>query len=213
MIRRGKQLESTKSQLANRLSKVTQDFACELKREKMRSMSLESTVVRKEKDMMVLMNSVRETEEKQQKGLLRDIVHRMNRNSKKKGISIKRGEQFRPSSSPAVQAQAAAKVVTPKTQQLGISDVSTVRSAPSRSESLCSTSGRSQGYKLSNFLESITSLSRFVEDADLVKGESEQIESSICAFQEEIQRCIENWSQGEVPQEEILGLMERVFEE
>lgn len=68
-------------------------------------------------------------------------------------------------------------------------------------------------YSLSCFLESITSLSRRIEETDLNLGNTENIDMSLGAFQEEIQKCIENWSQGEVPHEEILGLMERVFEE
>lgn len=215
IMKNEKQLECNKKHLTSKLNKVTQDFASELRRVNKRNMSLESTVVEKDQDMVRLLEVVREAEKKRQEGLLRKVVSRMNRS-----LSAKRTRRFpshdRPrSTGRRSEAHAAAQAVTPRNLRLCSSNSSTIRSAPSRSDSHFSgtkTITRRQ-YTLSNFLESITSLSRRIEETDLEVGGTDEAERSLGAFQEEIQRCIENWSQGEVPHEEILGLMERVFEE
>jgi len=217
IMKNGKQLECNKKQLTTTLNKVTKDFECELQRVNKRNMSLESTVIEKDKDMMELMDAVRESEKKRQEGLLRKVVGRMNRS-----MSAKRSKRHEPRDRPRsrgrsrrAEAHAAAQAVTPRNLRLCPSNASSIRSAPSRSDSISSNNNTitNRQYTLSNFLESITSLSRRIEETDLEIGGTEKIERSLGAFQEEIQRCIENWSQGEVPHEEILGLMERVFEE
>jgi len=220
IMKNGAQLENNKKQLTTTLNKVTQDFASELQRVNKRNMNLENTVVEKDKDMVRLLDAVREADKKRQEGLLRKVVGRMNTS-----LSAKRSRRYethslhRPSRSrstrrcsAATAAMAAAQAVTPRTLRMSSSN-SSIRSAPSRSASLSSSTTMTRQYNLSNFLESITSLSRRIEETDLAIGGTDKIEQSLGAFQEEIQRCIENWSQGEVPQEEILGLMERVFEE
>jgi len=215
IMKNEKQLECNKKHLTTTLDKVTQDFASELQRVNKRNMSLKSTVVEKDKDMVRLLEVVREAEKKRQEGMLKKVVSRMNRS-----LSAKRSRRFeshdRPrSSGRRSEAHAAAQAVTPRNLKLCSSNSSTIRSAPSRSDSHSSstTTITRRQYTLSNFLESITSLSRRIEETDLEVGGTDEAERSLGAFQEEIQTCIENWSQGEVPHEEILGLMERVFEE
>lgn len=218
MMESGQQLECNKKELAATLSKVTQDFASELQRVNKRNMSLESSVVEKDKDMVRLLDAVRKADKKRQEGLLRKVVRKMNYS-----LSAKRSRRPEQHSLPrsctrrTISAEAAAQAVTPRNLRLSWSNSSTIRSAPSRSSESPSsnsiTRDKKKEYTLSCFLESITTLSRRIEETDLEMGNVENIERSLDAFQDEIQRCIENWSQGEVPHEEILGLMERVFEE
>jgi len=214
MMQNGQQLECNKKELAATLSKVTQDFASELKRVNKRNKTLESSVAEKDKDMVRLMDAVREAEKKRQDGLLRKVVSRMNRSLSSSAQRPRRNERRsqRRSSTRRTGAEAAAQAVTPRNLRLSLSNTSTVRSTPSHRESRICKPDRKE-YTLSCFLESITSLSRRIEETDLKIGNTGNIEKSLSAFQEEIQKCIENWSQGEVPHEEILGLMERVFEE
>jgi len=205
IMRSGKQLESNKTQLANTLSKVTRDFASQLQRATKRNMSLESTVVEKENDIVRLMDTMRAIGKKgKNKLLLRGVVGRMNQTlcSQRRSKNLKTVEQRR--CTPCREAQAAAQAVTSRELQLR---------TPSRCESLCSTAPKGQNFTLSDFLDSITTLSRRVEESDIEVNGPNQIKRSLTVFQEEIQRCIKNLSQGEAPREEILGLLERVFDE
>lgn len=177
------------------------------------NINLKSTVAEKEKDMVRLMGAVQEVEKKRHNGLLhREDMGRKNRKVglKKRSRGLKSLQQRSHTSS--LEEQAAGQSVIPRSFQSS-SNASTVSSAPAYYEAMCSTVPKDQDYTLSNFLHSITTLSRRVEETDLQIVGPEQIERSLDAFQEEIQRCIENWSIGEVPHEEILWLMERVLEE
>jgi len=214
MMQNGQQLESNKKELAAALSKVTQDFTSKLTQVNKRNKTLESSVGEKDKDMRRLMDAVRDAEKKRKEGLLRKVVSRMNHSLSSTAKRSRRSERRSRcrSSTRRVSAEAAAQAVTPKNLSLSLSNSSTICSTPSHIESYSSIPSRKE-YTLSCFLETITSLSRRIEAADHNTGSTENIDKSLGAFQEEIQRCIENWNQGEVPLKEITGLMERVFEE
>jgi len=64
---------------------------------------------------------------------------------------------------------------------------------------------------LGGFLQTLTRLSSRL--AEVGSDEPSQAEGVLSTFQDEIQKCIESWSCGELPHEEIFALMERVFEE
>jgi len=69
------------------------------------------------------------------------------------------------------------------------------------------------GCTLGTFLQSITTLSKRLNRAEWESSSDLEVEGCLSTFQTEIQKCIENWDHMDVPREDILKLMERIFEE
>jgi len=69
------------------------------------------------------------------------------------------------------------------------------------------------GCSLTTFLDTITNLSKQFQRAESENFLESEIEGTLSTFQTEIQKCIENWEHMEVPREDILKLIERIFEE
>jgi len=225
MIRNQKELENTRDDLSIKLHQITEEFTSKLKSVTRKNLRLEKKLLQRETDINSLRNVVRKTEKMHLERLQNNVKYQFNQSN-----STSRSPLWTPRSAscysestphPHVEEVEATEGMFPK--DVILKTPASVRSSTSLRECLGELSVRSlcnsvstvaiSGCSLTTFLDTITNLSKQFQRADSENCLDAEIEGTLSTFQTEIQKCIENWEHMEVPREDILKLIERIFEE
>lgn len=225
MVKNQNQLESNRDNLTTTLNQVTEDFTSKLKSVTRKNQRLETALLQRENDINKLRDAVRMAERIHQERLEQKVEQQIiESRSARSSFSLWTPRALSCEvSTPRrhVDAVEAAVAVFPK--DVVLTTPSTVRSSGSVCESrggfsigsLCESMSTVAigGCSLTTFLDTITNLSKQLQRTEQGNNIDVEIEGTLSTFQAEIQKCIENWEHMDVPREDILKLMERIFEE
>merc|ERR1719233_1446523 len=225
MIRNQKELENNRDDLSIKLHQITEEFTSKLKSVTRKNLRLEKKLLQRETDISSLRTAVRRTEKMHLERLQNNVKYQF-----KESHSANRSPLWTPRAAscysestpgPHVEEVEAAEGIFPKDTVL--KTPTSNRSSTSLRECLGELSVRSlcnsmstvaiSGCSLTTFLDTITNLSKQFQRAESENFLESEIEGTLSTFQTEIQKCIENWEHMEVPREDILKLIERIFEE
>jgi len=225
MVKNQKQLENNRDDLTTALNQVTEDFTSKLKSVTKKNQRLETTLLQRENDINKLRDAVRKAERIHQERLEQKAEQQI-RESRSAGSSFNLWTPKALScaaSTPRRHVEAVDAAVAVFPRDVVLKTPSTVRSSDSVCESrgglsigsLCESMSTVAigGCSLTTFLDTITNLSKQLQRTEQGNDADVEIEGTLSTFQTEIQKCIENWEHTDVPREDILKLMERIFEE